>query len=221
MPGGAGWGAGEPGGAGDPRGAGDAEDEGVMRTGGPRGEEWEGKENAGGDGLERQRCRECGESGWPRGLRAGKQRGREGRAVRGGREIREGRGPRRGRIREDKRIERAGNPSREGSLQSPVQRARDAARLGVEAGKKNAGGKEGPGMQGMWPCGVRRGRGGKGRSKGSGIQSHAGDATYRERGRAGVREGKGVQGIRKGQGIKLRRECGRGGVWKEQEQRRV
>lgn len=117
--------------------------------------------------------------------------------------------------------ERAGNPSRERSLQSPVQRARDAARLGVGAGKKNAGGKEGPGMQGMWPCGVRRGRGGKGRSKGSGIQSHAGDATYRERGRAGVREGKGVQGIRKGQGIKLRRECERGGVWKEQERRRV
>lgn len=34
--------------------------------------------------------------------------------------------------------ERAGNPSREGSLAGPVQRARDSARLGVREGKGNA-----------------------------------------------------------------------------------
>lgn len=103
--------------------------------------------------------------------------------------------------------ERAGNPSREGSLEGPVQRARDAARLGVGAEKGDTGGKEGPGMQGMWPCRVEKGRGGKERSEGSGIRSHAGDAMYRERGRAGVREGKEVLGVREGRGIQPRREC--------------
>lgn len=74
-------------------------------------------------------------------------------------------------------------------------------------------------MQGMWLCRVGRGRGEKGPSEGSGIRSHAGDATYRERGRAGVRERKGVQGVRERQGIQPRRERGRAGVWKEQERR--
>lgn len=117
--------------------------------------------------------------------------------------------------------ERAGSPSRQGSLEDPVQRARDAARLGVRAGKGNAGGKEGPGMPGMWPCRVGKGRRGKGRSEGWRIRSHEGDATYRERGRAGVRQGKGVQGVCKGQEIQLRMECETAGVLKEQERRRV
>lgn len=76
-------------------------------------------------------------------------------------------------------------------------------------------------MQGMWLCRMGRGRGGKGRSEGSGIRSHARDATYQERGRAGVRERKGVQGVRKGQRIQRRKECGRAGVWEEQERRGV
>lgn len=49
---------------------------------------------------------------------------------------------------------------------------KDTDRLGVRAGKGNAGGKEGPRMQGMWQCRVGRGRGGQGRSEGWRIRTH-------------------------------------------------
>lgn len=226
----AGWGA--PGGAG--WGAGDL---GLLGRGSER-------------GRRRGRRRGCGDRGCERSRMGGKEecgRGRAGKAevprVRGIRvakrtESRKTAGPGResgpgwqgdtgrtgGREKKDsgrQEVERTRNPSREGSLEGPVQRARDAARLGVREGKGNAGGKEGPGMQGMWLCRVERGRRGKGPSEGSGIRSRAGDATYWERGRAGVRERKGVQGVRERQGIQQSRDRGRAGVWQEQERRRV
>lgn len=74
MPGG---GAGDLGGAGDTRGAGDAGGEWVVGTGGPRGEEWEGKEMRPGTGWKGRGAESVGnpstqEDGEPENCGAGK-----------------------------------------------------------------------------------------------------------------------------------------------------
>ncbi|KAM6099413.1 uncharacterized protein LJ206_003112 isoform 1-T1 [Theristicus caerulescens] len=67
---------------------------------------------------------------------------------------------------------------REGSLEGPVEQAKDAA--GCRGGEEDPGGEEGPGVQGMRPCRAGRSPGREGGSEGSGIRSRAGDAAQRD-----------------------------------------